>query len=89
MHHHVMLKTSLCKTGCLNAPWGVAFPALFPTGPRCDVTDEGGSILGLSRGPASQEAASPWKQICSSNFQGSFFEKKKGGSRPCEEFVEG
>ena len=84
-----MLKTSLCKTVCLNAPWGVAFPAPFPTCPECDVTDEGGTILGLSRGAANQEAASPWKQICSPIFQGSFFERKKGASRPCEVVVEG
>ena len=83
-----MLKTSLSKTGCLNTPWGVAFPALFPTCPECDVTDEGGSILGLSRGAANQEAASPWKQFCSPNFHGFFLKKKKGASRPCEKVVE-
>ena len=88
-----MLKTSFCKTGCLNAQWGIAFPALFPTCPECDVTDKGGSILDLSRGAANQEVASPWKQIRSPNFQGFFFsfflKKKKGASRPCEKAVEG
>ena len=83
-----MLKTSPCKTGCLNTPWGVAFPALLPTCPECGHTDEGGFILGLSRGAANQEAASPWKQFCSPTFQGTFFEKRYRKSRPCEEQVE-